>query len=34
MFGHAFTVFFQGVFDKYADTFAELNVNPKATPRE
>jgi isocitrate dehydrogenase len=28
MFGHAFTVFFQEVFDKYADTFAELNVNP------
>jgi len=28
MFGHAFTVFFQDVFDKYADTFAELNVNP------
>ncbi len=28
MFGHAFTVFFQGVFDKYADTFAELKVNP------
>ena len=28
MFGHAFTVFFQEVFDKYADIFAELNVNP------
>jgi len=28
MFGHAFTVFFQEVFDKYADTFAELHVNP------
>jgi len=28
MFGHAFTVFFQSVFDKYADTFKELNVNP------
>jgi len=28
MFGHAFTVFFQDVFDKYADTFAELHVNP------
>jgi isocitrate dehydrogenase len=28
MFGHAFTVFFQEVFDKYADTFRELNVNP------
>ncbi len=28
MFGHAFTVFFQEVFDKYAETFAELNVNP------
>jgi isocitrate dehydrogenase len=28
MFGHAFTVFFQDVFTKYADTFAELNVNP------
>jgi isocitrate dehydrogenase len=28
MFGHAFTVFFQDVFDKYADVFAELNVNP------
>ncbi len=28
MFGHAFTVFFQDVFAKYADVFAELNVNP------
>jgi len=28
MFGHAFTVFFQDVFNKYADVFAELNVNP------
>ena len=28
MFGHAFTVFFQDVFTKYADTFAELHVNP------
>jgi isocitrate dehydrogenase len=28
MFGHAITVFFQEVFDKYADVFAELNVNP------
>ena len=28
MFGHAFTVFFAEVFDKYADVFAELNVNP------
>ena len=28
MFGHAFTVFFEGVFAKHADTFAELNVNP------
>jgi isocitrate dehydrogenase len=28
MFGHAFEVFFQDVFTKYADTFAELNVNP------
>ena len=28
MFGHAFTVFFQEVFDKYADTFAQLGVNP------
>jgi len=28
MFGHAFEVFFQDVFTKYADTFASLNVNP------
>ena len=28
MFGHAFTVFFQEVFEKYADVFAELKVNP------
>ncbi len=28
MFGHAFSVFFASVFEKYADTFAELNVNP------
>ncbi len=28
MFGHAFEVFFQDVFDKYADTFKELGVNP------
>ena len=28
MFGHAFTVFFQDVFNKYADVFSELNVNP------
>jgi len=28
MFGHAFTVFFQEVFDKYADTFAELGIKP------
>ena len=28
MFGHAFTVFFQEVFDKYADVFADLHVNP------
>jgi len=27
MFGHAFQVFFQDVFTKYADTFEELNVN-------
>ncbi len=29
MFGHAFEVFFQGVFDTYADTFAELGVNSR-----
>jgi len=28
MFGHAFEVFFQDVFNKYADLFTELNVNP------
>ncbi len=28
MFGHAFEVFFQDVFTKYADTFAALKVNP------
>ncbi|AKF25387.1 isocitrate dehydrogenase [Sulfurovum lithotrophicum] len=28
MFGHAFEVFFQEVFDKYADVFKELEVNP------
>ncbi|MBA1420006.1 MAG: NADP-dependent isocitrate dehydrogenase [Epsilonproteobacteria bacterium] len=28
MFGHAFTVFFQDVFDKYAAEFAELGVKP------
>jgi len=28
MFGHAFEVFFQEVFDKYAELFAELGVNP------
>jgi len=28
MFGHAFTVFFAPVFEKYADTFASLKVNP------
>ncbi len=28
MFGYAFKVFFQDVFTKYADVFAELNVNP------
>jgi isocitrate dehydrogenase len=27
MFGHAFEVFFQDVFTKYADVFAKLNVN-------
>jgi isocitrate dehydrogenase len=29
MFGHAFEVFFQEVFDKYADLFAQLGVNPR-----
>ncbi len=28
MFGHAFEVFFKDVFNKYADTFKELGVNP------
>ena len=28
MFGHAFQVFFKEVFDKYADVFAEVKVNP------
>ncbi len=28
LFGHAVTVYFQEVFRKYADTFAELNINP------
>jgi isocitrate dehydrogenase len=28
MFGHAFEIFFEDVFKKHADTFAELNVNP------
>ncbi|MCH9741452.1 MAG: NADP-dependent isocitrate dehydrogenase [Epsilonproteobacteria bacterium] len=28
MFGHGFEVFFEDVFAKHADTFAELNVNP------
>jgi len=28
MFGHAFEVFFEDVFKKYADVFAELEVNP------
>ncbi len=28
MFGHAFEVFFQGVFTKYAEVFASLNVKP------
>ncbi len=28
MFGHAFTVFFEDVFTKYADTFAELGIKP------
>ncbi|NJN38534.1 MAG: NADP-dependent isocitrate dehydrogenase [Acaryochloridaceae cyanobacterium CSU_3_4] len=27
LFGHAVTVYFQGVFEKYADIFAELGVN-------
>ena len=28
MFGHAFEIFFEGVFAKYADIFKELGVNP------
>ncbi|EIF51868.1 NADP-dependent isocitrate dehydrogenase [Sulfurovum sp. AR] len=28
MFGHAFEIFFEDVFAKHADTFAELGVNP------
>lgn len=28
LFGHAVTVYFEDVFDKYADAFAELGVNP------
>jgi isocitrate dehydrogenase len=28
MFGHAFEIFFEDVFKKYADTFKELEVNP------
>ncbi len=28
MFGHGFEIFFEDVFKKYADTFAELGVNP------
>ncbi len=28
MFGHGFEIFFEDVFTKYADIFAELNVNP------
>jgi isocitrate dehydrogenase len=29
LFGHAVTVYFQDVFAKYADTFAQLGVNPR-----
>ena len=29
LFGHAVTVYFKDVFAKYADTFAQLGVNPK-----
>jgi isocitrate dehydrogenase len=29
LFGHAVTVYYQEVFSKYADTFANLGVNPK-----
>ena len=28
LFGHAVTIYYQDVFDKYAETFAELGVNP------
>ena len=28
LFGHAVTVYFKDVFDKYADTFSELGVSP------
>ena len=28
MFGHAVTIYFKDVFDKYADTFKEIGVNP------
>ncbi len=28
MFGHGFEIFFEEVFTKYADLFAELNINP------
>ena len=28
LFGHAVTVYYKAVFDKYADVFAALNVNP------
>lgn len=28
LFGHAVTIYFEDVFEKYADTFAELGVNP------
>ncbi|MGF1603551.1 MAG: NADP-dependent isocitrate dehydrogenase [Thermosynechococcaceae cyanobacterium] len=28
LFGHAVTIYYKDVFDKYADTFAELGVNP------
>ena len=29
MFGHAVSVYYQDVFEKYADTFAELGIDPK-----
>lgn len=29
LFGHAVTVYFKDVFEKYAETFAQLGVNPK-----